>query len=255
MPGLISKLVKWVISPPSGGSGIPVKTPSRADSLIEKLKNAPDDLNWMCPPNTVSNPAPWDKYWTDQVEYGVAGFTHMFVQDGQLVDAMVSNGLGTVLCVGNGVSHEARALSEAGFAVTALDLSPLANRVSSASVPEPVVIQRLLEGRPLRAGGRLEFVTGDVRDVSVCPGPFDVVIERRTLQLFPDDELPAVMQAVAGRLAPRGVFFSHCHDGRWKPPATPRNRPGDWFVDKGWTRWHGETPLTGRVAWTLTTTG
>ena len=63
------------------------------------------------------------------------------------------------------------------------------------------------------------------------------------------------MQTVADRLAPRSVFYSHCHDGRWKPPADPRNRTRDWFNANGWTNWHGEAPLTERVAWTMTTTG
>src|SRR3954471_3013221 len=107
MPGLIPKLLKWVLSPPSGGSGIPIE--SEADRVREKFRRRGEDLSWMFPPNTVSDPAAWDQYWTDQINYGVAGYVHMFVHDGQLVDAMVANGIRTVLCVGNGISHEARA--------------------------------------------------------------------------------------------------------------------------------------------------
>ena len=137
MPGSIRKLLNWVMSPPSGGSGIPVESPSERETnrFIEKIKNGPDDLRWMFPPGTVSDPAAWDQYWTDQIDTG-RRIRNMFVNDGQLVDAMVANGIRTVLCVGNGISHEARALSEAGFAVTALDLSPVAVRVAAASVPD-----------------------------------------------------------------------------------------------------------------------
>lgn len=35
-----------------------------------------------------------------------------------------------------------------------------------------------------RGGGILRFATGDVLDELVCPGPFDAIIERRTLQLL-----------------------------------------------------------------------
>jgi hypothetical protein len=257
MPGLLSKVMKWLISPPSGSGNsiLPNTSTTETNTLLEKLRRAPDDLQWMFPPSTVTDPEPWDKFWTDQIQHGVAGFVHMFIDDGQLVDAMIANGIHDVLCVGNGISLEARALSEAGFAVTALDLSPLAARVASDSVPGPDLIQRLLGGRPAKPGGSLTFVTGDLRDTSLCAGPFGAVIERRTLQLFPDEELPAAMQAVANRLAAKGLFFSHVHDGGWRPPAAPRNRTRDWFDENGWPHWRGETPLAARVAWTFTSTG
>lgn len=82
-----------------------------------------DDYKWMFPPSTVTDSAAWDRYWQDQLSHGVAGFVHLFVDDGELVDAMRANGLRTVLCVGNGISQEPRALAWAGFDVTSLDIS------------------------------------------------------------------------------------------------------------------------------------
>jgi hypothetical protein len=50
-------------------------------------------------------------------------------------------------------------------------------------------------------------VAGDLRDVTICPGPYDVIVERKTLQLFAEDEKSAAISAVAQRLGPRGIFF------------------------------------------------
>lgn len=84
----------------------------------------PDDsCDWLFPPKTMVDPAAWDEWWRNQVKYGVAGLVDMFVRDDQLVKAMRENGLNTVLCVGNGLSQEPRALAWAGFDVTVLDLS------------------------------------------------------------------------------------------------------------------------------------
>jgi hypothetical protein len=216
---------------------------------------SPEDLEWFFPPNTVTDSAAWDRYWHDQVSHGVGGFVHLFVHDGELVDAMRVNGLRTVLCVGNGISQEPKALAWAGFDVTSLDISPLAAKVASAAVPPDDLLAELVGGRSGGLSGCSEFVVGDLCDPACCPGPYDVVIERKTLQLWPDAERPMAIQAVANRLASRGIFFSHSHDGGWQPPAPRRHALEPWFVSQGWEFWGEERPLTRRVAWLLTTTG
>ena len=70
-------------------------------ALAERMEKA---STVMMPPKTVVDAAAWDQWWRDQVEYGLVGFIHMFVNDGQLVDAMRANGFRTVLCVGNGLT-------------------------------------------------------------------------------------------------------------------------------------------------------
>jgi hypothetical protein len=214
-----------------------------------------EEFSWMMPPPTLVDPVAWDRYWRDQFTHGVAGLVDMFCDDGALVDAMRACGLRTVLCVGNGISQEPRALATAGFDVTALDLSPLATDMAQRAVPPPDYLARLVDGRSSGSNGQLRFVVGDLCDGTVCPGPFDVVIERRTLQLFPKREQLAALDAVAHRVASPGIFFSHCHDGGWRPPAPPRHATEAWFGKKGWQRWRGETPLAGRVAWLFTSTG
>ena len=69
----------------------------------------------------------------------------------------------------------------------------------------------------MRTGGSVECVCGDLTDATICPGPYDFVVERKTLQLFPEAERAAALGAVAARMSPRGVLFTHCHNGNWKP--------------------------------------
>ncbi len=225
------------------------------DRLHSEIQQQLEQLNWMFPPSTVTDPTAWDRYWQDQLSHNFDGGVHLFVDDGELVDAMRANKLKTVLCVGNGISHEPRALAWAGFVVTSLDISPVAAKAARDAAPPEDFLAGLVGGRSGGPNGRLDFVVGDLRDPAVCPGPFDVVIDRKTLQLWPDAERPAALQTVANRLAPRGIFFSQSHDGRWRPPAPRRHALEPWFVAQKWALWRRAAPLTGRVAWLLTTTG
>lgn len=211
--------------------------------------------HWMFPPKTVVDPAAWDQYWLDQLSHGVAEFVDIFVDDGQLVDAMRANGLRTVLCVGNGISLEPYALAWAGFDVTALDISPLAATVLRDVEPPEDFLAQLVGGRSCGQEGRMEIVVGDLSNPACCPGPYDVVIERKTLQLWPDGDRPMAVQAVVNRMAHRGIFFSQAHDGRWRPPAPRRHAVTPWFLEHGWKFWEGQSLLTERVVWPFTTTG
>lgn len=232
-----------------------VVTQPRHDGGDERVEG-PDDFSWMLPPTTLVDPVAWDGYWREQFSHGVAGFVHMFCDDGDLVDAIRANGLRTVLCVGNGISHEPRALAWAGFDVTALDLSPFATEVASRAAPPEEFLAQLVGGRSGGLSGHLEFVVGDLCDAACCPGPYDVVIDRKTLQLYPDADRPIAMQTVANRLGSPGIFFSQCHDGSWKPPALPEHALEPWFRAEGWQFYRGDTPLRARrVAWLFMTTG
>lgn len=237
-----------------GREPVPVIRQTEGQEDRKRVRSS-DDYNWLIPPSTVVDPVAWDKYWQDQLSHGVGRFVHMFVNDGELVDAMRGNGLRTVLCVGSGISQEPRALAWAGFDVTALDISPLASKVAAEATPPEDLLANLAGKRLGGRDGRLEFVVGDLCDQTLCPGPYDVVIDRRTLQLWPDTDRPTAIEAVANRLAARGIFFSQAHDGRWKPPAPPQHAVKPWFVTQGWELWRRGVPITGRVAWLFTTTG
>ncbi|MEZ5286753.1 MAG: class I SAM-dependent methyltransferase [Vicinamibacterales bacterium] len=232
---LLARLLPLRPSPPAGGHD--------------------DDFDWLQPPDTVEDAGRWDRYWQEHVGHGLAGLVHLFVDDGDLVDVMRATGLRRVLCVGNGVSQEPRALAWAGFDVTALDLSPLATATAAQATPPDAFLQGLVGGRSGSPGGAVNFVTGSLMDPACCPGPFDLVIERRTLQLWPDAGRAAAMRAVADRLAPTGIFFSHSHDGGWTPPAPRRHVTEPWFREQGWPITREPAHVTGRIAWLFTTTG
>ena len=168
------------------------------------------------------------------------------------------------MCAGNGLSGEALSLTLLGFNVTALDISTVPSEEIAGSLRRPehpvhgipgfsiddtnVVsyrdagtvdpercppIHQSADHLP-RGGGSLSFVTGDLVNPQVCSGPFDVVIERRTVQLFPPEErrLPAVQRLVA-RLAHRGLFVSQQHADGWRPGEPRTHYAEEWLRSQG----------------------
>lgn len=205
------------------------------------------------PPTDMTDAAAWDTYWQNQLSLPTVGMIHMFVNDGQLVDAMRENDLRTVLCVGNGISQEPKALAAAGFDVTALDLSPAASAIAEEATPPDDVLAGLIGGRSSAKGGIVRFVTGDLLDPAVCPGPYDVIIERKTLQLYPPDVERSAIRAVAARLGARGIFFSHSH--RNGPPDQWRNPQADWVREQGWPLYRSGSVIQGRTGWFYSSSG
>lgn len=199
--------------------------------------------------------APWDHFWKLRLANRMADAVHMFCDDGELIDAMRANALKTVLCIGNGISLEPRALAWAGFEVTVLDLSPFALEVAERATLPDDLLHYIVGQRSAGSNGHVKFVVGDLCDPASCPGPYDVVIERRTLQLYPPEQRAAALQAVAHRLGARGIFFSHYHKGNWRYSEPRIHVNEDWFSNEGWSRWHGETPLDRQVAWLFMSTG
>ena len=206
----------------------------------------------MLPPGTVVDPTAWDKYWHTQLTIGMAGFVHMFVDDGQLVDVMRANGLRTVLCVGNGISQEPKALAWAGFDVTAPDLPPLAIEVARDGEPPDEMLAGLVGGRSAGQNGRVQFVVGDLMNPHVCSGPYDVVIERKTLQLFPPESQAEAIRTVAARVANPGILYSHSHRANmndWTPPVAA------WLDAEGWPRARTLPTLSQRAGWLFSSSG
>jgi hypothetical protein len=207
---------------------------------------------WSLPPSDPLDVAGWDRYWAEHAKDGEnSDLFDMDCDDRDLVQAMRTAGLTTVLCAGSGISQEPKALAAAGFQVVALDFSRRALEIAQAIPFPPEAIERYCGPRMRREGGQVEFVVGDFLDPSVCPGPFDVIIERSTAQLFVDLNVDAVLGALAKRLSPNGIFLSHSHDGRWKPPAAPHHFTAGWFQQHAWrvwSGWPGQKP-PGQVVW------
>lgn len=228
----------------------------RSPKFEQGLDNA--ELSWLDPPTDPLDIAAWDRYWTEQVRHGIGPpLFDMFCDDRELVEVMNAEGMKSVLCSGNGISQEPRALAEAGLEVVALDFSPQAIQIAKGFEFPAEGFEHFCEPGLRRQGGHVEFVVGNFLDLTVCPGPFDVIIERRTAQIFFNHGIGPVLCALAKRLSQDGIFVSHCHDTTWRPPAKIRHYAESWFRDNGWTVWGG-TPgrkPPGRVAWLFTSTG
>ena len=200
----------------------------------------------------------WDRYWNDQIDHDFGPpIFDLFCDDRLLVDVIHKNGMKTVLCVGSGISQEPRALAQAGLRVTALDFSPVALQLAQEFKFDSKALEFFIEEQQRQPEGRVDFIVGDLRDTKICPGPFDVIIERRTLQLFPEGERNVALAALTDRLTSEGIFLSHCHDNRWKPPGKPFHATEAWFRTNGWTIWRGESKPkpNGRIAWIFVSTG
>jgi hypothetical protein len=211
----------------------------------------------------------WDEWWRDRLskkgssdvrDVAPMPLTSLSSRPEGLAAEMVKYGLRTVLCAGNGISNEPHILAAAGFQVTALDISPVATAFAEA-YREPGMGDRLsvISPKLQRSGGHVEFVVGDLLDPTVCPGPFDVVVERRCVQWFGEHERAAALSALSRRLGEVGIFLSECLDDAF-PPELGWSQQGvsglfhaseAWFREHGWdmgTFGPGPT-LPGRVAW------
>lgn len=178
--------------------------------------------------------------------------------DDLLATVMVEQGLRTVLCVGNGISQEPRALAAAGFEVTTLDISSVAVSYAQAYVVDEDGLDRYCSPALHRPGGHVEFVVGDLLDPTVCPGPYDVVVERRTVQWFAEPERASALSAIASRLNKVGIFLSQCLDDPfpselgWSQHRTGLFHASEcWFREQEWVTCDdiAHPPRGGRVAW------
>ena len=219
-----------------------LKTKSSAGRALTRDPGS-EEFAWMVPPRDMHDAAAWDNYWRNQVGMGLLD-TQMFEvlsNSDTVISAMRANGLRSVLFVGNGLAIEPRCYIAEGFDVTIMDLSALAMDLVRKAIAE----------NNLRAA----CVTGDLLDPSLCSGPFDVVVERRTLQLFDNTERNRALVALTNRLSPRGLFVTHAHLGGWRP-GSPRTHPAeDGLRSAGWPSWREGTPLRGRAALTYVSTG
>ncbi len=232
--------------------------PSEPDDNRDQASEPDDDCDWFWPPGDVHDVQAWDKYWRQQIENGLGPpIFDMFCRDKELVEAMRRREMKTVLCAGNGISQEPRALAEAGFDVTVLDSSVVALEIAQRCI---FTVEDLKRYYPLdlrQAGGNITYVAGSLLDPKIAPGLFDVVIERCTLQLFPPAEKGDALQSLTDRLTPTGIFVSHCHNGGWRPEEPLIHPLEDMLRLKGWTieNGYGPSDVQGRVARLSISTG
>jgi 2-polyprenyl-3-methyl-5-hydroxy-6-metoxy-1,4-benzoquinol methylase len=218
-----------------------------------------DEFSWMHPPEDPGSATGWDCYWDAHLAHQALGFADIFCEDDALARVMDRNGLRRILCAGCGVSMEPLALAAAGFEVRAVDISSHAIAIMQ-HVQQPDRGRLLMHfslGDRSGADGSIQWEVGDLFDPAVCPGPYDVILERRTVQVYDDSRRDTLLAALANRLSADGIFFSQCHNGAWRPPALPVHRNEAWFRDRKWHVWNGESKNkpAGQVAWLQITTG
>jgi SAM-dependent methyltransferase len=220
-------------------------------AAVNTQPEPPDEKSnpWL-PPRDVHD---WHRYWQhrrgnrfDQ-DYGPVPDGGICLGDSRLIQCLIKRGAKTVLCAGNGISQEPRALAAAGFEVTAMDLSPLAVHLAETWQFSSRELNCFCTKEWRTPDRTVRFVIGDLLDRSVCPGPFDAIIERRMLQLFPEQEQGVALDALASRLKADGLLLSHCHNWMW---------PSNFFRDRGWSVSLEEVPdHDGRVVWLIISSG
>ena len=181
----------------------------------------------------------------------------MSIDDNFIVETAQRFGLISVLCVGNGLSQEPVALSKAGLIVTALDISPFAVFVAkemSKSFDSP---EKYFDTSLIRDGGSIQFLEGDLFNANQCPGPYDIVIERRTIQDYPPEKHCVAVNCIISRLAKRGIVVCHCHDATWRPGKKPKHATRSELEKLGIQFWNCEElqNLDGQLAIAVSTTG
>jgi len=226
---------------------------------------AASDAGLLYPRRDVHDRGAWDDYWRNHLRVGTIeqGFADDMSSDDTLLGMLARRGSRTILCAGNGISTEAISLALHGFDVTALDISAVPAEAFVASLRDaqhplhripgfrtrddgsvifdtngpidPGLCPRMHQSNEYcpKGGGSLSLITGDLIDPAISPGPFDVVIERRTVQLFPAAERPAALERLVARLAIPGVFVSHEHQGAWRPGDTRTHYAEGWLASRG----------------------
>ena len=230
-------------------------------------------------PEDIHDVSGWNTYWTNHMKFDVwgQGFSDMMLSDDRLIGLLSERGVRTILCAGSGLSGEPLALALHGFKVTSLDISTVAVETVAGILRHPEhEVQRIPGFRitdqtfefgdsgPIApelcpsihrsathspvAGGSLTLAAGDFTDPAICPGPFDAVIERRSIQLFSDEEQPLVLERLVARLPEKGLFVSHHHDGGGGPGRHRPHCASEWVKSRGFLLDHQLDPETRRSA-------
>ena len=84
-----------------------------------------------------------------------------------------------------------------------------------------------------RGGGTLRFLSGDLFDPDLWKGPYDVVIERRTVQLHQGQEQDLILDRLSERLRPNCIFVSDFHMGWWGPGDPEGHMLESWLRGRG----------------------
>ncbi|WP_413172945.1 pentapeptide repeat-containing protein [Anabaena azotica] len=179
-------------------------------------------------PTNVNDAEGWNYFWKYLITKGYQYdfLCHIFDDSDWLIPFLQKLEYKTVLCAGNGISLEAYILAYIGFDVTVLDVSAYANQYL-ANYPLSYQelnwfayfsdnnLDNISTAEISNKVKTVKFITGSIFDSEICPGLFDVIITRSTVQLFnlmSEDKLIEAMQSLLNRLSPTGLLINHGHN-------------------------------------------
>ncbi|MGK7903234.1 MAG: pentapeptide repeat-containing protein [Hormoscilla sp.] len=188
-------------------------------------------LDWYPLPNDPTDVEGWDVFWKQmtsdyRVEYDLYPF---FDESDILIPLLQQRGCQTILCAGNGIAVEPYMLAYLGFSVTGLDISSQATKYLANFPITPKYIKNFdyfqqeqqeetqteFSEQVIKKIKSVKLVTGDIFQRQHCPGPFDAIITRRTLQCFwrkSPEKIFQGIQALLDRLSPTGLLYFHGHN-------------------------------------------
>ncbi|HEU4323474.1 MAG TPA: methyltransferase domain-containing protein [Roseiflexaceae bacterium] len=181
---------------------------------LERMTKAAGLRTGYYPPDDPADVAGWDRFWNHRLadDPRPVGLISLFEIVEPLVPVMRQRGLRSVLCLGNGIALEPRAFAHAGFAATALDLSPAATAFARSYADFVTHLPHFFSTDQACPGGSAEYVAGDLLDLACLPGPFDLISARRVVQCFPKPLRERALSAIVARLAPGGILVIHEHN-------------------------------------------
>ncbi len=168
------------------------------------------------PPSHIDDSAGWDQFWCITLEDvgQPKGLTNYFEVVHPLVPWMRATHATTVVSVACGISLEVQAFAAAGFHAVGFDRSVIAAEYAQECPFTVEQRQAFLDDRDVRPGGSARFEVGDLREPTVCTGPYDVVVCRKTMQYFAQaGQIDEAMSALVARLRSTGVLVLTTHFG------------------------------------------
>ncbi len=163
------------------------------------------------PPENPQDSEGWNKWWTRGFRTKISDEPSRLVDyDSLLPDSMeflVSHNYRTTLVIGAGIELGALALKEAGFHVTAIDISSVAIDYLRQYTDFEKHAHRYLRPEQRRPGGTIEYQVADFLDPTVAPGPFDVIVASNVLHYYTNEsKIDEAIAAVANRISPDGTL-------------------------------------------------
>ena len=160
----------------------------------------------------MSNHDPFfEPYDRDSIAYGIVPSAPLAAYLSQVECS------GRAIDLGAGGGRDTLALADAGFEVTAVDLSGRG-------------LQRI-EQRASNLGllERITFLEGDVREVDITPAAYSAVVATTVLDHVPSDDAREVWERMTAALRPDGCLYIEVHTtedpGSFKQPGLESDAP------------------------------